>query len=282
MIEQLKSESIPKFLMVFGGKTCSCAIADALSGNPNAEMVQTNVLRKGLLEQTDAVILCPGSREPEMFRKIIDLNPDIPVFSFATPAYFASVRGIHPLPWKFLDIPSSAEEAEDILSGIIRRDVLTSRERLFMRRIAMKSETRNLDALRLYLRENLSGLLVPDLLRSIVAALVELTDNAVQHGNRRNPEKRVFIQIFLDEKRFTAQITDEGEGFDFREYLQKIDTGDNIKLALEKGSKQLGGLGLPMAKRIFDVVDFKGNGNSVYVQKRFVTAKTTADSLTGK
>ncbi len=277
MIEQLRSGIVPKFLLLFDETDGCSAVADILSSNSHAEMICADIPRQGLLEQTDAVILCPGSRELDVFRKVVDLNPDIPVFSFSTPAPFVQGKGLHLLPWGFLDLPSSAEEVETIVSSMIRQDLLLSRERVFMRRVAMNSEPENLDDLRVFLRENLSGLLVPDLLRNIIAALFELTDNAMQHGNKRDPEKRVYVQLFLDAKRFAARVTDEGEGFNFRKYLQKIDTGDNIKLALKKGKEQLGGLGLPMAKRIFDVVDFKGKGNTVYVQKRFVAVRTSGE-----
>jgi serine/threonine-protein kinase RsbW len=56
--------------------------------------------------------------------------------------------------------------------------------------------------------------------------------NAVVHGNKENPEKKVFIRIEDSENLFILSIKDEGEGFD----INKIpDPTENSNIYKENG-----------------------------------------------
>ncbi len=48
----------------------------------------------------------------------------------------------------------------------------------------------------------------------VVTALREALANAVRHGNRSEPERRVFVDYSVDPASVTIQVEDEGEGFD--------------------------------------------------------------------
>jgi serine/threonine-protein kinase RsbW len=54
-----------------------------------------------------------------------------------------------------------------------------------------------------------------DDLMKIGMAVRESMVNAVVHGNRYNADKKVRFSIATEPERFTIQIADEGEGFDF-------------------------------------------------------------------
>src|SRR5437868_3838691 len=54
-----------------------------------------------------------------------------------------------------------------------------------------------------------------DDLMKIGMAVRESMVNAVVHGNRYNADKKVRFAIAAEPERFTIQIADEGEGFDF-------------------------------------------------------------------
>ena len=45
-------------------------------------------------------------------------------------------------------------------------------------------------------------------------AISEALINAIIHGNKENPQKKVFIEITYDDNFITVKIKDEGEGFD--------------------------------------------------------------------
>ena len=51
-------------------------------------------------------------------------------------------------------------------------------------------------------------------LEQIALAVHETAANAVIHGNRYNPDKKISVAISIGENRLTITIGDEGEGFD--------------------------------------------------------------------
>jgi serine/threonine-protein kinase RsbW len=44
-------------------------------------------------------------------------------------------------------------------------------------------------------------------------AISEALVNAIIHGNKENPDKKVFIEISYNEKQLVTKIKDEGDGF---------------------------------------------------------------------
>jgi len=51
--------------------------------------------------------------------------------------------------------------------------------------------------------------------------LEELLHNAMEHGNRGDRTKKVYITVKAEPRRATIRVRDEGEGFDFRRVMQK-------------------------------------------------------------
>jgi serine/threonine-protein kinase RsbW len=49
---------------------------------------------------------------------------------------------------------------------------------------------------------------------NFLIALTEALVNAVLHGNKNNPNKKVEVKITCDDEMLTASVKDEGEGFD--------------------------------------------------------------------
>ncbi len=45
-------------------------------------------------------------------------------------------------------------------------------------------------------------------------ALEESISNAIRHGNKEDPKKKVHVECQLSSDRFWAQVCDEGEGYD--------------------------------------------------------------------
>jgi len=48
----------------------------------------------------------------------------------------------------------------------------------------------------------------------LVTALREALANAIRHGNRQDPERKVRVDYVLEDNRITIRVEDEGEGFD--------------------------------------------------------------------
>ena len=101
------------------------------------------------------------------------------------------------------------------------------------------------------------------------SALKEGVDNAVRHGNRAQPERRVTINYVVDPRRVTMLVEDEGDGFDHEYYLGQIeekDAFDRAKERMRAGGR--GGLGILLMHRCSDRLEYLGKGNVVRIEKR--------------
>jgi serine phosphatase RsbU (regulator of sigma subunit)/anti-sigma regulatory factor (Ser/Thr protein kinase) len=104
-------------------------------------------------------------------------------------------------------------------------------ERLAMRRVAEEVEA--------------SGLTPPRLER-LKTAVAEATMNAIEHGNKNQPEKPVAIRVLASDETISVQITDSGRG----QHIPESETPDlEAKLAGEQTSR---GWGLFLIKNMVD------------------------------
>ncbi len=55
----------------------------------------------------------------------------------------------------------------------------------------------------------------------LTSCLYELTANAMEHGNSLDPGKKVQVELTVTDDYFLAQVTDQGQGFDWRKKLDK-------------------------------------------------------------
>jgi serine/threonine-protein kinase RsbW len=94
---------------------------------------------------------------------------------------------------------------------------------------------------------------------NIPLACDEAITNAIIHGNRSNPDKRVSIQIYVSPNRFRMRVRDEGSGFDVGS-LTDPTRGE----ALLRSS----GRGVYLMRNIMDSVEFKEGGRVVELEKR--------------
>ena len=85
-------------------------------------------------------------------------------------------------------------------------------------------------------------------------SLVEALSNAMIYGNRRDPSKRVLVEVFLQGGSVTARVTDEGPGFDPGGVPDPT-----IPAQLLEGR----GRGLFLMRELMDEVRFNDCGNSV-------------------
>jgi CheY-like chemotaxis protein/anti-sigma regulatory factor (Ser/Thr protein kinase) len=88
----------------------------------------------------------------------------------------------------------------------------------------------------------------------IPIAADELLANAVFHGCRGNPEKRVHVRAVVDHRRFRFTLRDEGEGFDWRERIRSLDLPQRLEDS---------GRGILIARHYLDSLTYHGKGNKV-------------------
>lgn len=88
----------------------------------------------------------------------------------------------------------------------------------------------------------------------IMLTLSEAATNAIVHGNKENPEKKVIIRGFLNGNKLLISVKDEGDGFD----------PDSIPDPLkEENLMNIGGRGVYLIKEYADDLDFDENGTKL-------------------
>jgi serine/threonine-protein kinase RsbW len=85
-------------------------------------------------------------------------------------------------------------------------------------------------------------------------ALAEGVMNAIMHGNRRDPMKRVTVIYRLSAKRIVATVEDEGRGFDSARIPNPVDSENLAKPT---------GRGLLLMRHYSDRLCFNRAGNRV-------------------
>ncbi|SKB72721.1 ATP-binding protein [Daejeonella lutea] len=90
---------------------------------------------------------------------------------------------------------------------------------------------------------------------NVLTCLSEATVNAIIHGNKENPEKKVYINLeVVEDKRLIFTISDEGEGFDFNN-IPDPTAPENLE--------NLTGRGVFIIKRLADQCIFNSRGNEL-------------------
>ena len=103
---------------------------------------------------------------------------------------------------------------------------------------------------------------------ALYAAVKEGIDNAVLHGNKHHPDRRVAVNFLVDNNKVTFMIEDEGEGFDYEYYLSQIDSQeafDRAKARIRAGGR--GGLGILLMHKCSDRLEYAANGNLLRIEK---------------
>jgi serine/threonine-protein kinase RsbW len=85
-------------------------------------------------------------------------------------------------------------------------------------------------------------------------SLTEALSNAMLYGNRKDPEKRVRVEVIVGDLELIARVTDEGHGFDPKRIPDPTAT-DNLEKA--------GGRGLFLMRKLMDEVHYNERGNQV-------------------
>jgi serine/threonine-protein kinase RsbW len=89
---------------------------------------------------------------------------------------------------------------------------------------------------------------------NILIAVTEAVNNAINHGNKQNPEKKVEVSFAELGDRLSFVVKDEGEGFDHAALPDPTDPEN-----LEK----ISGRGVFLMNQLSDEVEFSENGTKV-------------------
>jgi len=86
----------------------------------------------------------------------------------------------------------------------------------------------------------------------------EILSNAIQHGNKYNPDKKVSVLYKISLDNFSISVIDEGDGFDYKKLPDPF--------SKENMSKDHG-KGLHIVKEYMDEITFNDKGNRIMIGK---------------
>lgn len=89
---------------------------------------------------------------------------------------------------------------------------------------------------------------------NMMVAVVEAVNNAILHGNKLDPDKKVLVRFELNDDVLIFTVSDQGEGFDFNEIPDPT---------LPENIEKPHGRGIFLMKHLVDEMDFHNNGCEV-------------------
>jgi len=89
---------------------------------------------------------------------------------------------------------------------------------------------------------------------NILIAVTEAVNNAIYHGNRGNPDKKIHIAFESGDNNIKFLVEDEGNGFDYKNLPDPTDPAN-----IDKPN----GRGVFLMKNLADKVEFNNNGQQV-------------------
>lgn len=96
--------------------------------------------------------------------------------------------------------------------------------------------------------------LTDDTFANMMTCLNEAVINAIVHGNKLKPEKKVIVNAEVDGRRMIWTVTDEGDGFD-PDYILDPTAPENLE--------SLSGRGVFIIKQLADQCIFNDKGNEL-------------------
>jgi serine/threonine-protein kinase RsbW len=104
---------------------------------------------------------------------------------------------------------------------------------------------------------------------NILIALTEAVNNAIYHGNKQDPDKKVIVKYHADEDEFQFIIEDEGPGFDF-ENVPDPTSPENI----EKPN----GRGVFLMRHLSDEIGFDDDGRIIQLAFKSLSKPISVDA----
>jgi len=90
----------------------------------------------------------------------------------------------------------------------------------------------------------------------VYLALIEASENAIRHGNKQDPNKKVKVSFEKNERQIILKIKDSGEGFDF-----SLVPDPTLPENIDKPN----GRGLFIISNLSDELEFNDLGNEIII-----------------
>ncbi len=269
-------------------------ISTAEQAEPALEMINNDSKIDLLITDIDL----PGMSGIDLLRMTRELKPDIPVViitGLKTLEYAISAikNGAH----DYITKPFDPADVRKVVEKVLRYRLSSQkREKLFSftgsMNINFEIPTSQIDAgvVSEYLAKFLlnSGFCPQDDFHQLYVALMETLINAIEHGNLELPssikgndfnklmrfeelrekrlndprygERKIKVSFLYHPRRFSLTISDEGPGFDWKDYL-------NPQHQISQASTKPYGRGFMLIRHVVDEVYFNEQGNAITLVK---------------
>jgi serine/threonine-protein kinase RsbW len=185
---------------------------------------------------TDVVM--PGMSGIELLKKIKTLNHDTVVVVLTSDANVdTAIEALNFGANNFLHKPPNSEEILNVMwRATKQREIFLENEELnpFTERsirIEIPSQLRFIKGIshNIIADAKLMGYDENELRDKIPVTIDEAVTNAIKHGNKFQEDKKVFIEVSIDNERIKMVVADEGEGFDVSKVPDPTDPMNFLK-----------------------------------------------------
>ena len=217
-----------------------------------------------------------GREDVEMLRKVRLISPHTRLIIVAerrTPADV--IAAIRERAFSYFSKPLSTSALEEVLQLAMESpswdeaiEVLSGTDSWL--RISVRCDVSTANRLQQFVREFLD---LPEADEDKVAtACREMVLNAMEHGGRFDPERRIEIGYIRARRVILIRIKDPGEGFTLRENLETAANnppGDPLRHLMHREAQGIrpGGYGILVAKNLVDELFYVEKGNEVLLIK---------------
>lgn len=130
------------------------------------------------------------------------------------------------------------------------------KETLIEEKIILESNQESINKVTSYIDDiyNANSEDLKDAYGNIIIALTEAVNNAINHGNKNDPDKKVKVCYKKTNKNVSFIVEDEGEGFDY-ENIPDPTAPENLE--------KINGRGIFLMTNLVDEIEFHENGKKI-------------------
>ena len=238
-----------------------------------------NLLKSKKIDLIITDLMMPQMDGLKFIVKSKEINPRIPIavisgYGDAKNASFALTRGA----FNFITKPFTIKEVENVIrKGLRLRELSLGTDKLLQNvqnqtEIVIPSYPHLLPSVIFYITKECQwrGIDNENVLNNISVCTDEILSNALVHGNKKNPKKKISVQLNFDARKFTLTVKDEGKGFDVKKFSRQLKESH-----LDIPSKR----GLFIIGYLMDEISFNEKGNEITARKYLQGITDTATQL---
>jgi serine/threonine-protein kinase RsbW len=127
-------------------------------------------------------------------------------------------------------------------------------------RMAIASEPKNIRRVETFLQKvKHAERLNNEKYHALLVVVTEAVNNSINHGNKRNPARKVYIVCTAQKGKLTVRVRDEGEGFDPNSLPDPLHPDNLLRES---------GRGVFLMKQMMESVDYNEKGTEVTMTMR--------------